>query len=274
MTAFLLMLVAFALAGCGGVAKQPAALEGGRAAASQAGPDAADQPSKTAADQARFNEHVSRIAGELSELQNAVAKLIASSRQQEDQLTFLRRRVEELESLNRGRLPAAPSGFAPSAPIGAAPHAPGGAGPPAPGGVAPPAPSPGPTPLASATTTPAAELYRAGTENLQAKNFDAAVLSFYDLIVTYPNHPLREGAQFLVADIFYQQKDFRSALAEFEALIATVPRGERVPDALLKIGQCQKSLGDGARAKRTWERVVKDHPASLAARQARVLLRN
>ena len=266
MTAFLLTLVAFALVGCGGVAKEPAALDGGRPAAPQAGPAATDQSSKTAADQARLPEQVSRIAGELSELQNAVAKLIASSRQQEDQLSFLRRRVEELESLNRGRLPAAPSGFAPSAPIGAAPHAP--------GGVGPPAPSPGPTPLASATTTPAAELYRAGTENLQAKNFDAAVLSFYDLIVTYPNHPLREGAQFLVADIFYQQKDFRSALAEFEALIATVPRGERVPDALLKIGQCQKSLGDGARAKRTWERVVKDHQASLAARQARVLLRN
>jgi tol-pal system protein YbgF len=265
-TAFLLTLVAFALAGCGGVAKQPAALEGGRPAASQAGPDAADQPSKTAADQARLSEQVSRIAGELSELQNAVAKLIASSRLQEDQLTYLRRRVEELESLNRGRLPAAPSGFAPSAP--------GGVAPPAPGGFAPPAPSPGPTPLASATTTPVAELYRAGTEKLQAKNFDAAVLSFYDLIVTYPNHPLREGAQFLVADIFYMQKDFRSALAEFEALIAAVPRGERVPDALLKIGQCQKSLGDAARAKRTWERVVKDHPASVAAREARVLLRN
>jgi tol-pal system protein YbgF len=257
-TGFLLTLVAFALAGCGGVAKQPAALDGGRPAAPQAGPAAADQSSKTAADQARLPEQVSRIAGELSELQNAVAKLIASSRQQEDHLSFLRRRVEELESMNRGRLPAAPSGFAPSAPSG----------------VAPLAPSPGPTPLASATTTPAAELYRAGTENLQAKNFDAAVLSFYDLIVTYPNHPLREGAQFLVADIFYTQKDFRSALAEFEALIAAVPRGERVPDALLKIGQCQKSLGDGARAKRTWERVVKDHPASVAARQARVLLRN
>ena len=258
-------LVAIVLAGCAGVAERQATVEAPRPAA-PSGQTAADRPSKTAADQARLNEQVSRIAGELSELQNAVAKLIASSRQQEDQLTYLRRRVEELESLNRGRLPAAPSGFAPSAP--------GGVAPPAPGGVAPPAPSPGPAPLASATTTTAAELYRAGTENLQAKNFDAAVLSFYDLIVTYPNHPLREGAQFLVADIFYMQKDFRSALAEFEALIAAIPRGERVPDALLKIGQCQKSLGDAARAKRTWERVVKDHPASVAARQARVLLRN
>ena len=250
-------LVALVLAGCAGVAERQATVEAPRPAA-PSGQTAADRPSKTATDPARLNEQVSRIAGELSELQNAVAKLIASSRQQEDQLTYMRRRVEELESLNRGRLPAVPSGFAPSAP----------------GGVAPPAPSPEPTPLASATTTPAAELYRAGTEKLQAKNFDAAVLSFYDLIVTYPNHPLREGAQFLVADVFYMQKDFRSALAEFEALIAAVPRGERVPDALLKIGQCQKSLGDAARAKRTWERVVKDYPASVAARQARVLLRN
>jgi len=274
-------LVALVLAGCAGVAERQATVEAPRPA-TPSGQTAADRSSTTAANQARLNEQVSRIAGELSDLQNAVAKLIASSRQQEDQLTFLRRRVEELESLNRGRLPAAPSGFAPSAPGGVAPPAPGGVAPPAPSGFAPPAPSgfappapsPGPTPLASATTTPAAELYRAGTEKLQAKNFDAAVLSFYDLIVTYPNHPLREGAQFLVADILYMQKDFRSALAEFEALIDAVPRGEKVPDALLKIGQCQKSLGDAARAKRTWERVVKDHPASGAARQARVLLRN
>ena len=131
-----------------------------------------------------------------------------------------------------------------------------------------------PTPTASATTTPAADLYRAGVEKLRAKDLDAAILSFYDLIGTYPDHPLRESAQFLVADMFYTQKDLRGALTEFEALIAAVPRGEKVPDALLKIGLCQKGLGDTGRAKRSWERVVKEHPASVAARQARVLLRN
>ena len=119
-----------------------------------------------------------------------------------------------------------------------------------------------------------ADLYRAGVEKLQAKDLDAAILSFNDLIVTYPDNSLRESAQFLMADIFYTQKDFRGALAELEALIAAVPRGEKVPDALVKIGLCQKDLGDTALAKRTWERVVRDYPASVAARQARVLLRN
>jgi tol-pal system protein YbgF len=248
-----MVVVALALTGCGGVAKPSARVE----TPARSGEDAADQPSRTA-EQARINE-VNRVAGELSELQNAMAKLIVASRQQEDQLAFLRRRLEALESQSGSRLlPSAPSGFAPSPP------------PPPPS----PAPSSGATLLPSATTTPAAELYRAGTTQLKAKNFDAATLSFYDLIVTYPSDPLRESAQFLVADIYFTQKDYREALAEFEALIVAVPRGERVPDALLKIGQCQKSLGDAGRAKRSWERIVRDYPASVAARQARVLLRD
>ena len=113
-----------------------------------------------------------------------------------------------------------------------------------------------------------------GVEKFQAKELDAAVLIFYDLIGTYADHPLRESAQFLVADILYQQKDYRGALTELDALIRAVPRGEKVPDALLKVGLCQRSLGDGALAKRTWERLVRDFPESVAARQARVLLRS
>lgn len=250
-------LAAMLLQACAGAGKPEATVEAPRPAA-PAAPAALASPPAT--ESARVTEQMSRIAGELNELQNAVAKLIATSRHQEDQLMFLRRRVEELEAQSRGRLPAAPSGFAPAAP----PAAP----------VAAPTPLPPPTPLQSATTTPATELYRAGSEKLRAKELDAAILSFYDLIVTYPDHPLRESAQFLVADMFYSQKDWRGALTEFESLIAAVPRGEKVPDALLKIGLCHKGLGDTARAKRSWERVVKEHPSSLAARQARVLLRN
>jgi tol-pal system protein YbgF len=239
-------MLTLSLAACAEVAKQPSTVDPPRS-----GPT--HQPG-AAADANRLNEQVARIAAELTELQNAVAKLIATSRQQDDQLTYVRRRLDELESPTR-RLPGAPSGFAPAAPTAPAPPAP-------------------PPLLGSATTTPAAELYRRGVEQLRAKATDPAILTFYDLIVTYPESPLRESAQYLVADIFYKQKDWRGALAEFEALIAAVPRGEKVPDALLKIGLCQKDLGDGARAKRTWERVVREHPQSAAARQARALLGN
>lgn len=51
----------------------------------------------------RLAEQLTRIAGELSDLQNAVAKLMVSSRQQEDQLVHLQRRLAELEAQSRGR---------------------------------------------------------------------------------------------------------------------------------------------------------------------------
>jgi tol-pal system protein YbgF len=199
----------------------------------------------------RLAEQLTRVAGELSELQNAVAKLIASSRQQEDQVANLQRRLNELEAQNRGRTPPA-----------------------VPGGFAPGAPPPGAAAVTSATTAIADDLYRAGVEKFRAKDFDAAVLMFYDLIVTYPDHPLRERAQFLVADIFYTQKDYRGGLAEFEALLAAMPRGIQAAEALLKIGLCHRALGDRAQARRTWERLVREFPESVAARQARVLLRS
>jgi tol-pal system protein YbgF len=214
-------------------------------------PAAAERPAVQApAEPPQFAEQLARIAGELGELQNAVAKLMAASRQQEDQLAHLQRRLGDVEAQNRGRAPAVPGGFAPSAPAAV------------------------PAPIPSATTAPAEDLYRAGLEKFRAKDLDAAVLIFYDLIVTHPDHPLRERAQFLVADIFYSQKDFRGALAEFEALLAAAPKGTQAPDALLKVGLCQRALGDAARARRTWERVVREFPASVAARQARVLLRS
>ncbi len=240
----LVVLAVLLLAGCADTFRQRAVT------AEQPGPSV--EPPRPAVqappEPPRLAEQLTRIAGELSDLQNAVAKLMVSSRQQEDQLAHLQRRLAELEAQGRGRAPSAPGGFAPPAPV--------------------------PAPITSATTAPAEDLYRTGEEKLRAKDFDAAVLMFYDLIVTYPDDPLRERAQFLVADTFYAQKDYRGALAEFEALLAAVPGGVRTSEALLKIGLCQRALGDRARARRTWERVVREFPDSVAARQARVLLRS
>ncbi len=260
-----LVVVSLVLAGCGVFRHRPMTAEASRSPAGEAGRSAA--PAAPAAPEPpKLAEQLTRVASELSELQNAVAKLLVASRQQEDQLLFLQRRVGELEAQNKSRAPSVPSGFAPPALMPA---------PAVPSGFAPPAPMPVPAvpQPRSATTTPAEDLYRMGVEKLRAKELDAAVLVLYDLIGAYPDHPLRESAQFLVADILFQQKDYRGALADFEALIGAVPGGAKVPDALLKIGLCQRGLGDGALAKQTWERLVRDYPGSVAARQARVLLR-
>ncbi len=239
----LLVLAALLVIGCAGTVRQ------GTVTTEPSRPPAEAErlPLIAPVEAPKLAEQMVRVASELSELQNSVAKLMASSRQQEDQLAYLQRRLSALEAQGGGRAASVPGGFAPQAPA--------------------------PAPITSSTTTTADDLYRSGLAKFRAKEFDSAVLIFYDLMVTYPDHPLRERAQFLVADIFYTQKDYRGALAEFEALLVAVPRGDRASDALLKVGLCQRALGDGSAARRAWERLVREFPNSVAARQARVLLR-
>jgi tol-pal system protein YbgF len=135
---------------------------------------------------------------------------------------------------------------------------------------APPAVRPAPAPPSSSG---ADQLYQEGREKYERGDLDSAVVTLYDVVVNYPGDPARERAQYLVGEIFLAQKDYRGAVAEFESLIAAVPSGTRLPDAYLKLGMAQRGLGDEARARRSWERLVKDYPNSAAARQARTLLR-
>jgi tol-pal system protein YbgF len=125
----------------------------------------------------------------------------------------------------------------------------------------------------SATASAADTLYQAGLAKYQAGELDAAVVALYEIVANFPTDPAREHAQLLVGEIFMAQKDYRGAVAELESLIAAVPAGTRVPDALLKLGMAHRALGDDGRARRAWERLVKEYPQSAAARQARTLLR-
>jgi tol-pal system protein YbgF len=197
----------------------------------------------------RTEEEVSRLASEMGELQNALAKLVASSRRQDAEIQAIHRRLGELAARGREGGAPAPPGFAPS-----------------------PA-EPGPSPGTSSAATPADDLFQTAMAKLRAGDRDAATLLFYEVIANYPTHPLRESAQLQVGDLFLGQKDYRGALAEFESLLAAAPRNPKAPEVLVKIGLCRRALGDETRARRVWERVRKEYPGSPAARQAQALLR-
>lgn len=197
----------------------------------------------------RTSEDTARLLAELAELQNAVARLIAESRRQDDHLGGLERRLTELER----RPPAAelPPGFAPSG-VGAA----------APSSAAPPA-----------TMTTAADLYASGMARLRDRDYDTAIIVLSELVSNYPRHPMRESAQLTVADIYHTQGNYRGAVAELERLLEAVPRGAKTAETWLKIGLSRRGLGDEEGARQAWERVITDHARTEAARQARELLR-
>ncbi|HEY1817135.1 MAG TPA: tol-pal system protein YbgF [Kofleriaceae bacterium] len=121
----------------------------------------------------------------------------------------------------------------------------------------------------------AAADYRAAVELVKAGKHDEAQNALHAFLKTYPRHEYADNAQYWLGEDFYAQKDFTHALAEFRATIETYPRGNKVPDALLKVGYCYQALGQPDKARAVLEQVVslypKSEPAALATKRLEVL---
>jgi tol-pal system protein YbgF len=121
------------------------------------------------------------------------------------------------------------------------------------------------------TSEGAADEYRAAVELVRAGKHAEAQSALRAFLKAYPRHDYADNAQYWLGEDFYAQKDFTHALAEFRATIETYPRGNKVPDALLKVGYCYQALGQPDKARAVLEQVVtlypKSEPAALATQR-------
>ena len=115
-------------------------------------------------------------------------------------------------------------------------------------------------------------MFAAALAKLRAGDDGQAALEFTEFVAQFPSHPQAAAAQNHIGEAYYRQRDYRQALGEFQKTVDGYTQAAQVSEALLKIGLCQRALGDPARAKASWEQVVKQFPKSDAARQARTLL--
>lgn len=117
----------------------------------------------------------------------------------------------------------------------------------------------------------AATEYRAAVELVKAGNHDAAIAALRAFIAKHPDHDYADNAQYWLGEAYYAQRDYARALTEFRAVIEVYPRGNKVPDALLKVGYCYQAMGQGEKAQVVLEQVVtrypKSEPAALAAKR-------
>jgi tol-pal system protein YbgF len=113
--------------------------------------------------------------------------------------------------------------------------------------------------------------YRAAVELVKAGKTTEAVAALRAFLTTYPQHEYADNAQYWLGEAFYANQDYQHALLEFRATIETYPRGNKVPDALLKVGYCYAALGQADKARAVLEQVVnlypKSEPAALAAKR-------
>lgn len=135
--------------------------------------------------------------------------------------------------------------------------------------VAPPPPR---APLAVAPRAseddPIARRYQAALAHVEARRWDDALAGFTAFADAHPSHPYADNALFWQGEILFARREYRRAVEILEALLVRYPHGNKVPDALLRIGVSYERLGDPERARAYFRRVREQFPDSVAARQA------
>ena len=124
-------------------------------------------------------------------------------------------------------------------------------------------------------TDPAKAAYEQHLAALQAGDHDLAARGFRAFLDEFPEHDLADNAQYWLGESMYDRKLYREALAAFDAVVERYPRGNKVPDALLKRGYCHLALQENDQARAALARVIemfpKSHPAALAAERLEAL---
>lgn len=220
-------------------------------------------------------QDLARLAGDVKAMDAQQAFLVAEIKSLGEQIAKLKASLSDAEGEMRSlRATPVPPESRPAPAVVPSPAAPA-----APEPV--PAPAPRPASPSAAAPAPAAppsrnaeadRMFAAALAKLRAGDDGQAALEFTEFVAQFPSHPQAAAAQNHIGDAYYRQRDYRQAMGEFQKTVDGYTQAAQVSEALLKIGLCQRSLGDSARAKASWEQVVKQFPKSDAARQARALL--
>ena len=138
--------------------------------------------------------------------------------------------------------------------------------------VAPPEPAP-PPPAVIAPSAPSADeigaaLYRRALAAMSDRRLDEALAGFDGFLAAHPAHPYADNAHYWRGEIHFARRDYARAAAEMQRLIERYPNGNRVPDAMLRLGICLERLGETARARAVLQELRSRFPQSVAARMA------
>jgi tol-pal system protein YbgF len=92
--------------------------------------------------------------------------------------------------------------------------------------------------------------------------------AFTSFLEAFPQSALAANAQYWLAETHYVQREFAAALPEFQKVIDTYPRSDKIADSLLKIGYCNYELQRWNEARTALQRVMREYPGTTAAQLA------
>ncbi len=114
----------------------------------------------------------------------------------------------------------------------------------------------------------AAEEYRVALAHVSAREWELALDTLARFVEAHPDHAYADNAMYWRGEVLYARRDYAGAITELTSMIERFPRGNKVPDALLRIGFAYQRLGESERARDIFRRVREQYPGTVAARTA------
>jgi tol-pal system protein YbgF len=108
-------------------------------------------------------------------------------------------------------------------------------------------------------------IYRDALEALRAGHHAAALAGFRRFLDHYPVHDYADNAQYWIGECYYDLHQYQAATREFRAVIERYPRGNKVPDAMLKLGFSHLALGQAVEGRQVLDSLVRAFPKHTSA---------
>lgn len=103
--------------------------------------------------------------------------------------------------------------------------------------------------------------YNAALGIYRSGQYQEAISRFQSLLAQSMTHDLSDNCQYWIGECYYDLRNYRQAIVEFEKVF-TFTRSNKDPDAQLKLGLCYMNLGDAAKAREEFNRLITNYPRS------------
>jgi tol-pal system protein YbgF len=116
-------------------------------------------------------------------------------------------------------------------------------------------------------------LYLKGLDLLKAGDYVTARGHFTKFLDQNPNHDLAANAHYWIGETYYSEKNYEAAILSYQEVIKNYPGKEKVAAAMLKQAMSFEAIKDTKSAKFILKKLVEGFPKSEEAKKAKVLLK-
>lgn len=111
----------------------------------------------------------------------------------------------------------------------------------------------------------AIQQFREALVFFDAAKYPQAILAFSNFLKEYADHSLAPAAQFSLGEAYFQQKEYRVAVEEYQRVLLSYTRSSYVSDSLERLAECFEKMGRKDEMNRNRQLLMSLFPQSPAA---------